>query len=66
MKLEEKLAKLESMADQIEQETSLEKSMKIFAESVSLASECMEILNDCKGQLVVLQDKMKELNDVDD
>ena len=51
------------MANKIEQEDSLEESLDIFVKSVELASECMQTLNDCKGKLVILQDKMKEMED---
>lgn len=63
MTLEQKLAKLDSLASQLEGDVSLEKSLAIFEESVSLATECMSVLNDCKGKLVVLQQKMEKLVD---
>ena len=64
MNLEEKIAKLDSLADQIEDENvTLEKSLEIFEQSVKLAGECMTALNDCKGKLVVLQDKVRKITD---
>ena len=64
MNLEEKIAKLDSLADQIEDEdVTLEKSLEIFEQSVKLAGECMTALNDCKGKLVVLQDKVRKITD---
>lgn len=63
MTLEQKLAKLDSLASQLEGDVSLEKSLALFEESVSLATECMSVLNDCKGKLVVLQQKMEKLVD---
>ena len=64
MNLEEKLAKLDALANQIEDENvSLESSLKIFEQSVQLAGECMTALNDCKGKLVVLQDKVRKITD---
>ena len=64
MNLEEKLAKLDELADQIEDENvTLEKSLEIFEQSVKLAGECMTSLNDCKGKLVVLQDKVRKITD---
>ena len=64
MNLEEKIAKLDKLANQIEDENvTLEKSMEIFEQSVQLADECMKALNDCKGKLVVLQDKVRKITD---
>lgn len=59
MSLEEKIAKLNELADKIEGEVTLEESLKLFEESVQLANECMVALNDCKGKLAVLQDKVR-------
>ena len=64
MNLEEKIAKLDSLASQIEDESvTLEKSLEIFEQSVQLASECMTALNDSKGKLVVLQEKVRKITD---
>ena len=64
MNLEEKIAKLDKLANQIEDENvTLEKSLEIFEHSVELAGECMSSLNDCKGKLVVLQDKVRKITD---
>lgn len=63
MNLEEKIAKLNQLADKIEGDVTLEESLNIFEESVRLANECMETLNDCKGKLVVLQEKVRKLTD---
>ena len=63
MGLEEKIAQLDKLANQIEEESSLEKSLQIFEQSIALATECMATLNDCKGKLVVLQEKVKRLTD---
>ena len=63
MNLEEKIAKLEQLADEIEDSVSLEKSLEIFEQSIQLANECMETLNDCKGKLVVLQEKVRKITD---
>ena len=64
MNLEEKIAKLDDLANQIEDENvSLEKSLEIFEQSVQLAGECMSELNDCKGKLVVLQEKVRKITD---
>ena len=66
MNLEEKIAKLDKLANQIEDENvTLEKSLEIFEQSVTLAGECMTVLNDCKGKLVVLQDKVRKITDED-
>lgn len=63
MSLEEKIAKLDELASKIEGDISLEKSLEIFEQSVQLANECMTALSDCKGKLVVLQEKVKRLTD---
>ena len=63
MNLEEKIARLDELANQIEEEVTLEKSLQIFEESINLASECMTALNDCKGKLVVLQEKVRKITD---
>lgn len=63
MTLEEKIAKLNELADEIEGDVSLEQSLKMFEESVKLANECMDALKDCKGKLVVLQEKVRKLTD---
>lgn len=63
MNLEEKIAKLDELANEIEESVSLEKSLKIFEESIELANECMTTLNDCKGKLVVLQEKVRKITD---
>lgn len=63
MNLEQKIAKLDELATQIEQGVSLEKSLEIFNQSVELADECMKQLSDCKGKLVMLQEKVRKLTD---
>ena len=65
MKLGQQLNKLEQLATAIEQEDDLEKSLAIFEESVTVAADCVKQLNDCKGKLIVLQDKVKEITDGD-
>ena len=63
MNLEQKIAKLDELATQIQQGVSLEKSLELFNQSVALADECMKQLSDCKGKLVVLQEKVRKLTD---
>lgn len=63
MTLEQKIAKLDELAMQIEQGVSLEKSLELFDESVVLADECMKQLSECKGKLVVLREKVRKLTD---
>ena len=63
MNLEEKIAKLDELANKIEDEETLEKSLQMFEQSITLASECMAALNDCKGKLVVLQEKVRKITD---
>ena len=65
MNLEEKIAKLDQLANEIEGNVSLEKSLEIFEQSIQLANECMATLNDCKGKLVVLQEKVRKITDED-
>ena len=63
MKLEEKIEKLDKYATEIEKsDVPLEKALDIFAESVKLAEECMQTLNDCNGKLTVLTEQVKRLN----
>ncbi len=62
MTLEEKIAKLNEIADAIDG-ASLEESLKMFEEGVRLADECMVALKDCKGKLTVLQEKVRKLTD---
>ncbi len=64
MKLEENLEKMEAFADAIEDKNiTLQQALAIFEESVKLADESLKELDDCKGKLVVLQEKMKKLTD---
>lgn len=63
MTLEQKIAKLDEMAAQIEEGVSLEKSLEIFNQSVILADECMKQLSECKGKLVILRDKVRKITD---
>ena len=63
MNLEEKIAKLDELANEIEGNVSLEKSLAIFEQTIQLANECMTTLNDCKGKLVVLQEKVRKITD---
>ena len=64
MKIEEKIAKLEKYASEIEQnDVPLESALEIFEQSVKLASECLQTLNDCSGKLAVLSEEVKRLTD---
>lgn len=63
MNLEEKIAKLDELANQIEGDVTLGKSLEIFEQSVQLANECMTELNVCKGKLVILQEKVRKVID---
>ena len=63
MTLEQKIAKLDEMATQIEEGVSLEKSLEIFDKSVILVDECMKQLSDCKGKLTVLREKVRKMTD---
>ncbi len=63
MILEQKIAKLDELANEIEQGTSLEKSLELFEQSVKLADECIKQLSDCKGKLVILQEKVRKMTD---
>lgn len=64
MKLEEKIAKLDQLATQIEaKDVALEDALEIFDQSVKLASECLQTLNDCNGKLTVLSEEVKRLTD---
>lgn len=63
MTLEEKLDRLDALTEQMEGGVSLEKSLEIFEESVKLADECMKTLNNCKGKLEILSEKVKRITD---
>ncbi len=63
MKLEDKLAKLDKIATQLEGDLPLEKALELFEQSVTLAEECMQTLNDCKGKLTIIQDKLRGITD---
>ncbi len=64
MKLEEKIAKLDQLATQIEaKDVALEDALEIFDQSVKLASECLQTLNDCNGKLTVISEEVKRLTD---
>ena len=63
MSLETKIAKLDQLANEIEGDVTLEKSLEIFEQSIQLASDCMTELNDCKGKLVILQEKVRKITD---
>lgn len=65
MTLEQKIARLDELAAEIEQGVSLEKSLEIFDQSVVLADECMKQLSECKGKLVILREKVRKLTDED-
>lgn len=65
MTLEQKIAKLDELATQIEQGVSLEKSIEIFDKSVVLADECMKQLSECKGKLEILREKVRKMTDED-
>ena len=59
MTLEEKLAQLEKIANQLEGDIALEQALQLFDESVKLANQCVQTLNDCKGKLTVIQEKLR-------
>ncbi len=64
MKLEEKIEKLDKLATAIEQkDVGLEEALDIFEQSVKIASECLQTLNDCSGKLTVLSEEIKRLTD---
>lgn len=63
MTIEQKIAKLDELAEQIEQGVSLEKSLEIFDQSVVLADECMKQLSECKGKLIILREKVRKMTD---
>ncbi len=64
MNLEEKIAKLDQLATEIEDnEIPLEKAIAVFEESVGLASDCMKTLNDLSGKLTVLTEQVRRLTD---
>lgn len=64
MNLEQKIAKLEEFAAEMERnEIPLEQALELFEKSVNLASECIATLNDVSGKLQVLTEQVKRLTD---
>jgi len=64
MNLEQKIAKLENLATEMEKnEIPLEQALALFEQSVNLAAECIETLNDASGKLQVLTEQAKRLTD---
>ena len=62
MNLEQKIAKLEEMAAEMERnEIPLEEALATFEKSIKLASECIETLNSANGKLQVLTEQVKRL-----
>ena len=60
--LEQKISELEKLAAEIERnEIPLEQALDVFEKSISLASECLETLNDQSGKLQVLTEQAKRL-----
>lgn len=59
--LKENLKLLNNLAEQCENEKDIEHSIELYEPSVSLAELCLMQLKDCKGKLVVLSDKVKEI-----
>lgn len=59
--LKENLILLNKLAEQCESETDIEKCIDVYEQSVTVAEQCLEQLQQCKGRLVVLSDKVKEI-----
>lgn len=66
MNLEEKIKKLEEISNKVESgEMSLENSLLAFEQGIEIAKECLIQLDDCKGKLVVLENKLMEMKEND-
>ena len=64
MNLEQKIAKLEELAATMERsDTPLTEALAVFEQSINLASDCLETLNDASGKLQVLTAEVKRLSD---
>lgn len=62
MNLEQKIAELEKLATEIEKnDIPLDEALAVFEKSISLASECIEKLNDQSGKLQELTEEAKRL-----
>lgn len=60
--LEQKIAELEKLATQMEQnDISLEKALSVYEKSITLAGECIETLNSVSGKLEELTEQAKRL-----
>lgn len=55
LKLQEIVKKLEK------NDLSIEDGTKLYEEGVEIAKKCLEILNNCKGKVVVLKNELEDL-----
>ena len=66
MKLEEGFKKLDTIAGKLESsDVSLDESIALFNESVVVAKECLDILEEGKGKLVVIKKELDKLIEED-
>lgn len=66
MKLEEGFVKLDNIARKLESgDVSLDESLDLFNESVSVTKKCLEILEEGKGKLVVIKKELDQLIEED-
>ena len=62
MKLEEGFNKLDDIAKQLESgELSLDESIELFNESVEVTKNCLKILEEGKGKLVVIKKELDKI-----
>ncbi len=61
MKMVKALEKLEKIVDEMENETDIEKAVKLYKEGIDLALNCNEILKKCEGEVKVLKEKADKI-----
>ncbi len=61
--LKDNLKLLNQLAEKCEQDSDIEKCLDIYEQSVEVAELCLAQLKECKGRLVVLSEKVKDIID---
>ena len=66
MKLEDGFKKLDTIAQKLESgEVSLDESISLFDESVTITKACLDILEEGKGKLVLISKELDKLIEED-
>lgn len=61
--LKENLQLLNQLAEQCENSNDIQQSIDIYENSVMVAEQCLAQLKECKGRLVELSNKVKDIID---